>query len=303
VTLARTGDGRGTMAVVPPVRMLSPRAVARQAIIGAGRRIIVPRVSGRIIILCYHSVHPKRPFGVTPEGFERHLTWLKAYCDLVGFTDVVSLATQAGRLKRHAVAITFDDGYRDNYEFAFPLLQRHRVLATFFLTAGYLERDPAAMETFQAFLRGRPDVLKPLEWTQVREMRRAGMSFGAHSYSHRNLARLSPSIVEREGKSSKDIIESRVGDSVYAMAYPFGLPGRHYTVRTAQIMAAAGYKYAASTVFRSISQRDSQFALPRYPVSEDDLDVLRDQVSGAWDFLGCVRERLPWLVCKGGGDW
>lgn len=96
-------------------------------------------------ILTYHRF-PKRdedePFddGVidtSAEEFERHLVSLKQHFTLVGVDELCAFAAGAS-LPRNAVAITFDDGYRDNYELALPILQRHGCRATFFVATSFI---------------------------------------------------------------------------------------------------------------------------------------------------------------------
>jgi peptidoglycan/xylan/chitin deacetylase (PgdA/CDA1 family) len=185
------------------------------------------------------------------------------------------------------VAITFDDGYGDNYDYAFPLLQRHGATATFFVTAGFLERDPQVMRRFHPGLR-------PLAWDQVREMRQGGMAFGAHTYSHPNLSRLDRAAAEGELRRSKLILEARLGEPISAMAYPFGVPRRHFTTETMAIASAVGYHYAAAITFRAVHPSHCPLAIPRLPIPRaSGVPVLHDLVFGAWDLLGLWQERAP----------
>ena len=102
----------------------------------------------RIIGLCYHSVHPERSFAsVTPDVFRRHLEWLTAECDVIPFRSIPDVVSGPLRT-RPAVAITFDDGYDDNYDFAFPLLVEYRTPATVFLTAGLVNGDSRRSRSF-----------------------------------------------------------------------------------------------------------------------------------------------------------
>jgi peptidoglycan/xylan/chitin deacetylase (PgdA/CDA1 family) len=69
---------------------------------------------------------------VTPETFQKHLQWLRSGFEIVHLGDWVSAAKAGEPLPRQACAITFDDGWRDNFEFALPILQRTSTPATVF---------------------------------------------------------------------------------------------------------------------------------------------------------------------------
>jgi hypothetical protein len=79
-----------------------------------GRRMVLPRVSTRAVILCYHSIHPTASLrSATPDLFSQHLLWLKQHCTIVPFQGAVRAAEQPPP-GRPVVAITFDDGFADN---------------------------------------------------------------------------------------------------------------------------------------------------------------------------------------------
>ena len=114
---------------------------------------------------------------------------LKRNCEVIPFRQVWE-ASHRRDASRPAVAITFDDGYADNFQYAFPLLAKHGLGATFFLTAGLIDKDPAVIERFRMLRRSTAADVQPLEWSEIREMMRNGMEFGAHTCTHPNLARL-----------------------------------------------------------------------------------------------------------------
>lgn len=245
-----------------------------------------------MVVLCYHSVHPAKPFGKPPELFEAHLAWLASQCHVIDFRKTAETA-RAGGAARPAVAITFDDGFADNYEYAFPLLQRYRLPATFFLTAGLIERDPAVMARFRDLFQAPDADIRPVTWANVREMRRWGMEFGAHTYGHPNLARLSRADAERELTVSRRLMEDRLGERVTSVAYPFGTPKRSFTRETLEIARGAGYEHAATITFRAVRASDSPLAIPRFSSLRRSVASLRDMVSGAWDLIGVWQERTP----------
>ena len=101
----------------------------------------------RLLVLMYHRVlppeHPDRQteqpgMFVGPDTLDLHLATLGRYFELVHLDDWLKRASSAAELPRLACALTFDDGWRDNYEYAFPILQRHRAPATIFLVSGLI---------------------------------------------------------------------------------------------------------------------------------------------------------------------
>jgi len=261
-------------------------------------RWIVRNPCDRVVVLCYHSIHSTKPFAsATPTLFDSQLRWLKKYCDFVPFSKV-NEASNVIKRNRPAVALTFDDGYADNYEQAFPLLVKYGIPATFFLTVGLLEKRSAIIERFQMLQHSCYEDIRPLEWSQVREMREAGMEVGAHTFSHPNLARLTREVVELELSRSKEIMEQRLGEPVTLMAYPFGKPERHFRDETTQIVAAARYEYAAMVLSRSVSPGDSRFRIPRFVTANDDLAKLSAKIFGAWDLVGLCDAKLPLPIAR-----
>ena len=100
--------------------------------------------------------------------------------------------------------------------------------ATVFVTTGFCDDDPAVRLRFQELRGALVDEVRPLSWTQVRELQSAGLEIGAHTYSHPNLIRLSREDAERELRVSRELLEDRLSSPIDLMAYPFGKPGRQF---------------------------------------------------------------------------
>jgi peptidoglycan/xylan/chitin deacetylase (PgdA/CDA1 family) len=100
-----------------------------------------PRLARRFQILAYHKVSPDpHPFfePVHPDVFEKQIEFLSRYYRVMPLLELVERSGM-GEVPTGAVAITFDDGYRDNYEYAFPVLKKYGVGATIFVSTGAIE--------------------------------------------------------------------------------------------------------------------------------------------------------------------
>jgi peptidoglycan/xylan/chitin deacetylase (PgdA/CDA1 family) len=196
------------------------------------------------------------------------------------------------------VAVTFDDGYADNYAHALPLLAARGLTATFFLTAGFLERDEAVMAQLARTWRTPVDRLAPLSWEQVEEMRSAGMAFGSHTWSHRNLAELDDAEAERELSRSREVLEARLSAPVSAIAYPWGKLRRHVTERTFRAAARTGYRLGVFSLPRPVRESDPPLRIPRFGVGAEPVESLAGKVGGAIDWHGAVHERMPAFLAR-----
>ena len=127
-----------------------------------------------IPILAYHSLDPSRfpnKLAISPELFRKHMLWIKQNrCRVVGLEACAHGAWKENFWERQ-VAITFDDGYLDNYRHAFPILQEAGLAATFFVTPEDVGK--------QGFM----------TWEMLREMAAVpGFEIGSHSLEHKPLS-------------------------------------------------------------------------------------------------------------------
>ncbi len=183
-------------------------------------------------ILVYHIVRPSYPsdstevkkLAHTPEIFDAELSYLAAAgYHIVPLAALVSHITRETPLPPHSIVITFDDGWRDQFEYAFPILKKYHATATFFIFTNAIGRH--------AFI----------SWDNLREMLAAGMTVGAHSRSHPFLTKITdPSKLWDEISGSKVIIEKNLGVPVTAFAYPFG----QYNASSTTLVEKAGYTAA-----------------------------------------------------------
>ncbi|WP_051195638.1 polysaccharide deacetylase family protein [Meiothermus rufus] len=263
-----------------------PLRALRQALVKGyqlGRAVRSPQ--RRTLVLNYHSVRPAQLFfNSTPtQVFEQHLEWLAAHCEVVDFAEVCGPASHKPR-----VAITFDDGFRDNLEFAVPLLQKYGLKATFFISTGFLERDPVILDIFARTFQTTANDFMDAE--ALRELFAAGMRVGAHTHSHRNLLSLSAREQEEELGRSKTILEDLLGQPIQSVAYPFGVPGKAFDLTTTQIAEALGYSRGAMVCWRGVRAQEPVFRIPRFIMVRESLAELEAIVGGAWDPIGWYQD-------------
>jgi peptidoglycan/xylan/chitin deacetylase (PgdA/CDA1 family) len=166
------------------------------------------------------------------------------------------------------------------------------------VTVGFLERDADVLDHLARIWRTPRDELAPLDWRHVVEMRSAGMKFGSHTWSHRNLAELPREQVVAELARSKGVLEDRTGARVDLVAYPFGKWRQHVDNQTLAVADAAGYTYGCASLPRAISVRDDRLRIPRFGIGDDSVAGLSAKVAGDIDWHGAVHEHLPRRVSR-----
>jgi peptidoglycan/xylan/chitin deacetylase (PgdA/CDA1 family) len=266
---------------------------------------VLPKIDSavpRVVALCYHSVHPNLPFAsADPVLFRRHIEWLHEHCTIVPFDRLLIAASEHHHAARPVVALTFDDGYADNFDYALPILAETKTPATFFLTAGFVDGDPIVIERMRTQRRASDGAVRPMSWGQVRELQAAGFAFGSHTYSHVNLASLRTGDATREIERAKAVLEEHLQAPVPLFAYPWGRPTRHFTAETCGLVARAGHTDAAAVIFRGVRPAEDRLAIPRFLVGGVGIRTLEQRIRGAWDVVGLVQERFPRRVAASQG--
>lgn len=170
-------------------------------------------------ILMYHDIvvgTPEEIHGVSVEQFAAQMQWLHdAGYQVIGIEDWFAAQRAGKSVRSKAVAITFDDGFEDNYTRAWPILQQHGFTATIFLVTGAF----AATSVWREGSLARAPMLSP---QQILEMAEGGVTFGSHTVSHRRLTQLSDAAeIDHELVASKTALEQLLQREVLSVCYPF----------------------------------------------------------------------------------
>ncbi len=176
-----------------------------------------------LIILGYHRVGggTRSDIDVPTAEFTKQMSYLRKHYTVVSMDAVVNRSVREDLSTRSdVVVVTFDDGYREVYDAAFPVLQEYRIPATVYLATRYIEAQEPLDFGSLARASCRP---RPLTWVQVREMVESGLiTAGAHTHGHADLSHLPAGLVRNELERSRELIADRVGSNPQHFAYPWG---------------------------------------------------------------------------------
>ena len=224
-------------------------------------------------ILTYHSVDETGSvISIDERTFRRHAAWLASGRVRVVPLDVLpSLGDDVD-----AIAITFDDGLETFGRIAAPVLRDHDLPVTLFVVSD-------AVGSTNVW-RGRRDagipVLPLLGWDALARLAANGVSIGAHTCTHLDLAAAAPDAGEREIAQSKARITRELGVDVTTFAYPYGSVGV-----AARDVVAREFRYGVTTRLALLSPHDDPALLPR-------LDSYYLRAAGALEAWGTARFRM-----------
>ena len=174
-------------------------------------------------IIMMHQVTPHAPasgMNMQPQKFEQFLKLLikknSIFCYASELEEYID--------KKNVVALTFDDGFLDNYQYAYPLLKKYNIKATI-----YLATQIEGIEQLQA--------------EQIQEMFNSGLiEFGAHTQHHVNLLQIDDEQAYQEILKSKKDVETLISDC-RSFAYPYG----RFNEKHVEMVRQIGFKNAVST--------------------------------------------------------
>jgi peptidoglycan/xylan/chitin deacetylase (PgdA/CDA1 family) len=235
-----TTPTRTPTATPTPTSLPTPDGVARQA---------------RVPILMYHYLSDpppgadryRRDLSVSPALFEQHLAYLREQgYQAITLYDLLYYLTLGQPLPDKPVVITFDDGYRDNFENAFPLLQQYGFDATFFVLVEVTNQGEAEY----------------LTWDMMREMHAAGMDIECHARVHEYLTDNDDDRLIWQVLGCREAIESEIGQRPRFVAYPSG----RFDDRVATFFASDNYWGGITTQQGTLHSSDAFFQIKRLRV-------------------------------------
>lgn len=231
-------------------------------------------------ILMYHKVSPYPQHGgpglrVTPAMFEKQMKYLSERgFHTISPDDLVSYWDKKKPLPSRPILLTFDDGYEDNYRFAFPILKKFGYTATIFLVYNDIGKYNVWDDNHNVARQ-----IKLMNWPQIRIMQKYGISMQSHTLTHPNLTSLNIQDAQKEISLSKQKLEKALSVPVDFIAYPYG---RRNPVID-RIARQAGYKAGFSTILGRSTQGKDRFRLRRLRINGDvDINEFAHMVERQW---------------------
>jgi len=180
------------------------------------------------ILMYHHFGSNESSLFVTPENFDRQMSYLKnkGY-EIISLNELVEGIKNNKKFRHNTVVITIDDGYKDNYIHAYPVLKKYGLPTTIFIVGNFIGK--------------RPDFMS---WGEVKEMSRNNISFGAHTKNEIYVPSIKEEAVLRdETFGCKKLIEAKIDVPVNYFCYPTG----GFTEQAKTVLKKVGFKGACTT--------------------------------------------------------
>lgn len=248
------------------------------------QRALRANASGKIPMLMYHGVsnqlgnrHPYFETNTSTAVFASHMQYLRDHgYRAVSVQAAMEMLTDEKVFPR-TVVITFDDGCKDFYTEALPILQQCNLSATLFVVTGIADGQPHRFINTEF-----------MTWPEIREAAKSGIDIGSHTVSHPKLYALSEDNVRRELEGSKWTIEDKLGKPVKTISYPYAFPEEDMSFRKSlrSCVQDAGYTYGVTTIVGRSARSSDPYFLPRLPINQhDDLRLFKAKLEGAYDWI------------------
>jgi peptidoglycan/xylan/chitin deacetylase (PgdA/CDA1 family) len=219
----------------------------------------------KIIVLNYHRVFPGHH--ISPETFEWQIKKLKSKFQPLTLEEAVEFARENLKLERNGFAVTFDDGWADNFIYAYPILKKHGVPATIFAPTSFISNALMAprKEFRNNYSEAMNEVLETghsyefLTWEEIRQMNPL-VTIESHGHRHIHFTESSPEKREKDLEISSEIILKETGRKPKFLAWPFG----EYDEKSVKIAEKSGFEACFTTRIGSIKNGNNPYKLNRF---------------------------------------
>ena len=275
-------------------------------------------------ILAYHNITEsgmigKRWLNVSSKSFMKQMAYLyHNHYHVIKLEDFVRFMNKEDSIPKKSVVITFDDGYKNIYRIAYPILKEHDFPATLFLTSAFIGKKAIfpwleSNRDVSQRIRENESEWLPLSWREVKEMSTNGISIGSHTMTHPRLGALDEKEMAWEIRESKNMIERKIGKRVSLFAYPFSLLHSRISVERGaldsirDVLTEVQFDAACSTEIGRNCKNTDRFVLRRIQIEEEDsLIHFKAKIHGAYDWVRMMQRlstELTKILHRFGASW
>lgn len=202
-----------------------------------------------VAVLNYHQINDKDENALTVKtaDFDEQMRYLKENgYNTITPEEMLTAFKNGTPLPEKTVVITFDDGYLDNYENAYPILKKYDLKATIFVITDYVSLYP-----------------NYITWDMAKEMQNSGvMNLESHTMDHLNLLKTDKSEARLQLSGSKRWLEAHLKKPVKFLAYPEG----DYNAEIIAMVKDLGYEGAFTVFYKLTSKEENPYELSRVPI-------------------------------------
>lgn len=227
--------------------------------LGLHRRML----QGKAVVVAFHRVSElalQSSINCPPVVFAELCRFFKRHFDVVTLAEFLD-RLGSGRDIGGTLVITFDDGYKDNYEVAVPILRSLSLPATFFIATNFIG---SRTETFWDKADGVGS--EWMSWNEVQSLLDMGFDIGGHTMNHANLAAIPLDEAEREILGCRQMLTDKLRTTATHFAYPFGGED-NISEATRQMVKELGFKCCFSCHGGLVSRTDDAYDLRREPIN------------------------------------
>jgi len=243
-------------------------------------------------ILVFHRVSddiPEDEITISTDRFRTIVRALREHYRPILLSELLDYLEQKKLWPERTVTVTFDDGYRDNYDCAAPILMEYDVPAAFFVVVNMIGTD--CVLPWEEHLRGR---IAWMNWNQLRELRARGFEIGSHTLSHCDLGKVRGVQAWREIYHAKTKLQDALGAEVSLFAYPFG-SRENLLEENRNLVRKAGYRCCCSGIDGFVGLDSDIYDLRRISVNNyfATLDELHFElrIAAPWRWLKLTTSR------------
>ncbi len=211
---------------------------------------LIPFPAKGIPVLMYHSIstRPGNILCVPESQFQEEMAWLyNNNYHTLSMEELYQALVNGAKVPVNPIVITFDDGYEDNYQAAWPIVEQYGFTATFFIVTKNIGSSNS------------------MTWDQLGELADQGNTIGSHTVHHLDMTKLSNALQRSEIQDSKLILEEHLGINITAFCFPSG----QYWDSTLNYLSDAGYQLGFTTRPGRVYPGNNQYKLHRVRIDGD----------------------------------